>query len=145
MPTRPGHSRASFFSASRSNLPSGACAITAFGMPFWRIRLVSARVSMPERPMMPRRLQPLIEMARGAPARRLGDGGAQDHAARAGRRRHVDGLDVLLVGADIADMREREGDDLARIGGIGEDLLVAGHRGVEAHLADRVAGRAAGR
>ena len=51
-------------------------------------------------------------------------------------------LDVLLVGADIADVREREGDDLAGIGGIGEDLLVAGHRGVEAHLADRVAGRA---
>ena len=51
-------------------------------------------------------------------------------------------LDVLLVGADIADMREREGDDLSGIGGVGEDFLIAGHRGVEAHLADRVAGGA---
>ncbi len=62
MPSRPGHSRASFFSASRSNLPSGACAITAFGMPFWRIRLVSARVSMPDEPDDAAALEPLIEM-----------------------------------------------------------------------------------
>ena len=47
-------SRASFFSASRSNLPSGACAITALGMPFSRMSAVSARVSMPARPTMPR-------------------------------------------------------------------------------------------
>ena len=92
--------------------------------------------------MMPRALEPLVEMQRRAVVRRLGDGGAQDDAARARRRRHVDGLDVFLVGADIADVREREGDDLSRIGRVGEDLLVAGHRGVEAHLADRVAGRA---
>ena len=56
--------------------------------------------------------------------------------------RHVDGLDVLVVGADIADMREGEGDDLPGIGGVGEDFLVAGHRGVEADFADRVAGGA---
>ena len=65
--------------------------------------------------------------------------GAQDHAARARRRRHVHRLDVFVVGADIADMREGEGDELAGIGGIGEDLLIAGHRGVEADLADRMA------
>src|SRR5262249_62241801 len=35
-----------------------------------------------------------------------------------------------------------EGDDLPRIGWIGQDLLVAGHRGVEAHLAHGVASRA---
>ena len=142
MPTRPGHSRASFLSASRSNLPSGACAITAFGMPLMRMRLVSARVSMPQSPITPRRLEPLVEVAGGAVVRRRGDVGVQDDAARARRRREVDGLDVLLVGADIADMREREGDDLPGIGRIGEDFLVAGHRGVEADLADRVAGRA---
>ncbi len=78
-------------------------------------------------------------MARGAVVRRGGDGGAQDHAARARRRRHVHRLDVLVVGADIADMREGEGDELPGIGGIGEDLLVAGHRGVETDLAHRVA------
>ena len=88
------------------------------------------------------RLQPLVEMARGAVVRGIGDGGAQDHAARARRRRHVHRLDVFVVGADIADMREGEGDELPGIGGIGEDLLIAGHRGVEADFADRVAFRA---
>ncbi|MGY3440263.1 hypothetical protein ACVW17_000264 [Bradyrhizobium sp. USDA 4473] len=55
------------------------------------------------------------------------------------RRRHVHRLDVFLVGTDIADVREGEGDDLAGIRRIGEDLLIAGHRGVEADLADGVA------
>jgi hypothetical protein len=32
------------------------------------------------------------------------------------------------------DMREREGDDPARVGRIAEDLLVSGHRRVEAHF-----------
>ena len=81
-------------------------------------------------------------MARGAVVRGVGDPGAQDHAARARRRRHVHRLDVFVVGADIADMREGEGDELPGIGGIGEDLLIAGHRGVEADFADRLAFRA---
>ena len=88
------------------------------------------------------RLEPVVEVAGRAVIRGLGDRGVQNHAARAGRGRHVHGLDVVLVGADIADMREREGDDLAGIGRVGEDLLVAGHGGVEAHLADRMAGGA---
>ncbi len=67
--------------------------------------------------------------------------GMQDHAARAGRRREVHRFDVFLVGADIADVGEREGDDLPGIGGIGEDLLIAGHRGVEADLSDRTPAR----
>jgi hypothetical protein len=85
------------------------------------------------------RLQPLVEMARGAVVRRVRYRRAQDHAARARRRRHVHGLDVLVVGADIADMGEGEGDELAGVGGIGEDLLIPGHRGVEADLADGMA------
>ena len=48
-------------------------------------------------------------------------------------------LDVLLVGSDHADMREGEGDDLPGVGGVGEDFLIAGHRRVEADLADRLA------
>ena len=36
-------------------------------------------------------------------------------------------------------MREGEGDDLAGIGGIGQDFLIAGHGGVEADLAHRLA------
>ena len=92
--------------------------------------------------MMPRARQPLVEMLGGAVVGGLGDRGAQDHAARAGRCRHVHRLDVFIVGTDIADMREGEGDELPGIGGIGEDLLIAGHRGVEADLADGVAFRA---
>ncbi len=49
------------------------------------------------------------------------------------------GLDVLFIGADIADMRKGEGDDLAGIGRIGEDFLIAGHGGVEADFADGLA------
>ena len=78
------------------------------------------------------RFEPLVEMASRAVIRRRRDGGVQHDAARPRRRRHVHRLDVVLVGADIADMRECEGDDLPGIGGIGEDLLVAGHRRVEA-------------
>ena len=96
---------------------------------------------MPEMPMMPR-AQPLVEMLRRAIVRGIGDGGAQDHAPRARRRRHVHRFDVLVVGADVADMREGEGDELAGIGGIGENLLVTGHRGVEADFADRLSFRA---
>ena len=70
---------------------------------------------------MPRDFSQCVEMA--ARARQfdgLGDVGA---ARRSRAPPAVDGLDVLSVGADIADMREGEGDDLAGIGGIGEDLL----------------------
>ena len=42
---------------------------------------------------------------------------------------------IVVIGADIADMGKSEGDDLFGIGGIGEDLLIAGQGGVEAHLA----------
>ena len=81
-------------------------------------------------------------MAGGAVVRGIGDGSAQDHAAGARRRRHVHRFDVFVVGADVADMRKGEGDELPGVGGIGEDLLIAGHRGVEADFADRLAFRA---
>ena len=47
---------------------------------------------------------------------------------------------VFLVRANIADMREGEGDDLAVVGRIGHHFLIAGHRGVEADFAHRAAG-----
>ncbi len=87
-------------------------------------------------------LQPGIEMLGGAVVGRFGDVGLEDDADRAVAccRRQV--FDVFVVGADIADMREGEGDDLAEIGGIGQDLLVAGQRRVEDHFGLDLAGRA---
>ena len=41
------------------------------------------------------------------------------------------GLHVFAVGAGVANVRVREGDDLSAVTGIGEDFLVAGQRGVE--------------
>ena len=58
------------------------------------------------------RLQPVIEVFGRAVVRRCGDGAMHNDAARAGRCGHIDGFDVFFVGADIADMREGEGDDL---------------------------------
>ena len=52
-----------------------------------------------------------------------------------GGSREVDGFEVVVVGADVADVGEGEGDDLAGIGGVGQDFLVAGHGGVEADFA----------
>ena len=82
--------------------------------------------------------QPRRELAGGAPARRLGRVPLHHHAG--GER--ILGLVVLGVHPDVADVREGEGDDLPGVGGIGHDLLVAGHRGVEAELADRDPGGA---
>ena len=86
--------------------------------------------------------QPAVEMFRGAVVRRVGDVGAQHAAAHARRGGEVRRLDVLVIGADIADMGEGEGDDLPGIGGVGQDFLIAGDGGVEADLADRFARRA---
>jgi len=67
----------------------------------------------------------------GAPVAGLGD--VLFHHQAAGG--HIRGLDVLRVGADIADMRKGEADDLAGVGRVGQGFLVAGHAGVEAELA----------
>ena len=88
------------------------------------------------------RLQPLVEVLGGAVVGGLRDAGAQHAAAHARAHRQVGCLGVLGVGADVADMREGEGDDLAGVGGVGEDLLIAGDRRIEAHLAHRRAGGA---
>ena len=75
--------------------------------------------------------QPLGETLDRAEVRRLGHILAHDTADRAFDL----ALDILGVRADIADMRKGESDDLRGVGGIGHHLLIAGHRGVEAHLA----------
>ena len=48
-------------------------------------------------------------------------------------------LEVLVIDADIADMRESERHDLPGIGRIGHHLLIPGHRGIETNLAHSIA------
>ena len=43
---------------------------------------------------------------------------------------------IVVIDADITDVRKGEGDDLAHIGRICQDLLISGHRSVEADLPD---------
>ncbi len=74
-----------------------------------------------------------IESLGSAPVGRCSRHGACDDASEVD---FVDGLEVFVVCADIADMRKGESDDLSGIGGVGQDFLVAGDRGVEAELAD---------
>ena len=46
---------------------------------------------------------------------------------------------VIAVGAGVADMWIRQGDDLAAIRWIGQDLLIARHRGIEDDFTDSLA------
>ncbi len=55
----PGQAAALARKASRSKAPSGEWAMTAFGMPRSRMSVVSARVSTPVTPMIPRALSQL--------------------------------------------------------------------------------------
>ena len=45
-------------------------------------------------------------------------------------------LDIVAIGAGIADVRIGERDNLATIGRIRKDLLIARHRGIKNHFAD---------
>ena len=54
----------------------------------------------------------------------------------------VTGLHVPLVDAIVSDLGVGQRDDLAGVGRIAHDLLVADHRGVEDDLAEGLAGRA---
>ena len=85
--------------------------------------------------------QPYVEIALGPVIGRTRDRRMNDNAAHCGARREIAGLDILVVGAGISDVRKCEGDDLAGIGRIGEDFLIPRHRRVETDFAN---GRARG-
>ncbi len=51
---------------------------------------------------------------------------------------HVRGLGILVVHAVVPLVRGGHHDDLPRVGGVRQDLLVAGHAGVEHDLAERL-------
>ena len=73
----------------------------------------------------------------------LGGGGVLGVAGVAhDRRAGVDAVRLhgLLGDAVVADHRVGEGDELPRVRGVGDGLLVAGHRGVEDDLADGARG-----
>ncbi len=74
--------------------------------------------------------QPRRQRLGRAPVRRLGRVPLHHQAGGDGVCRLV----VLGLDADVADMGEGEGHDLPGIGRIGHDLLIAGHRGVEAEF-----------
>src|SRR5262249_19375107 len=74
----------------------------------------------------------------GAPARRPLAVFAHDETAYERSVR----LDVVGVHADVADLGIGHRHELALVGGVGKDLLIAGHAGVEDQLADRLGGRA---
>ena len=57
---------------------------------------------------------------------------------------HLGRLDVLGIDAVIADVRIGQCDHLARVAGIGQDFLIAGHGGVKYHFPGRMAGGADG-
>ncbi len=96
----PGQAAALARKASRSKAPSGEWAMTAFGMPRSRMSVVSARVSTPVTPMIPRAFIQLSSRAVSAKIRRARNVGAHDGADRGRRRGGVDDLDVLVIDAD---------------------------------------------
>ena len=86
----------------------------------------------------PGRGQPAFEIVGRTPVRRVGRVPFDDHSGRDGLCRFV----VVGCGAGVADMRESEGHDLSGIAGVGHDLLIAGHGGVETQLGHGDASRA---
>ena len=84
------------------------------------------------------RFEPRIERLLGAVIGRFGRQVADHETAR----RRGGRFEILVIGADIADMGKGERDDLRRVGRIGQDFLIAGNRRIETDLADCLAGRA---
>ena len=111
-----------------------------FCAPRSRSRRVSLRVSMSAIATTPRALQPFRQRDLAAPVARAARHVAHDQAGG----EDLAGLRRPGGAAGVADVRIGQRHQLPRVGRIGEDLLVAGHGGVEHHFADRQAGCAYG-
>ena len=83
-------------------------------------------------------LHPVCQVRGRAPVRRLGRVPLDDDA----RRHRVRRLVIQRGHAGVADVGKGEGHDLRGVRGIGHDLLIAGHRGVEDKLCHHLARRA---
>ena len=78
------------------------------------------------------RLEVLVERYLAAPVGRVFAHLAHDEAGNPA----LAGLVVVKVDAVVADERVGHGNDLAEVGRVGQDLLIAGHAGVEYDLTD---------
>ena len=103
--------------------------------PCSRMRRVSARVSMPATPTMPR----AVSQSTHASGQVRVPGRVLDLAHDDGPGMGLVRLEQVLGGPVVADHGVGEGDHLAVVGGVGDDLLVAGHAGVEDDLAQHLA------
>ncbi len=112
--------------------PAGSASTQPFCAPPLRSNRVNRRVSMPAMPTVPSRCRYCDRVCGRTKTRRLQRRVLDDQPGGM----NPGGLDVLVVGAGVADVRIGQRDELPGVAGIGEDLLVAGHRGVEHHLAN---------
>ena len=80
--------------------------------------------------------QPLAQFLNRAPVRALRRHPLDHHTLGHG----IAGFVIVRVHTHVADMGKGEGHDLARVGRVGHDLLIARHRGVEAEFRHRCAG-----
>ena len=116
-PSVPPSACAAASSTSRSATPNAPGIAPALRM--WR---VSRRVSIPA---MPATLMALEEACRGRRWRASSTTGAARSRTMTPRQCGAGGLVVVAVDAVVADVRVGEGDDLARVRRVGDDLLVA--------------------
>src|SRR3546814_19103954 len=102
-------------------------------------------IGRPAHPYLPRQ-RSRIDARKPDPSVRLPPLIETLHSPEIPRRRHilphhaaqcerVVRLQILIIGADIADMGTSEGDDLRRVAGIGHTLLIARPGLVEADIA----------
>ena len=95
------------------------------------MRRTNARVSMPSMADDAGLAEIVVQRALGAEVARPAAPLADDEPGQIGPA----ALDVLGVDAVVADLGIGHGDDLPAIRRVGEDLLIPGHRRVEADLA----------
>ena len=69
------------------------------------------------------------------------DGGNSLYTDSTRRTAYLESKGLLFVGTGISDMGISQGDNLAGVGRITQNFLIASHRGVKDHLAYRLAGK----
>ena len=133
MPLSPGNLRAALTASSALALApvtmQPACApLSRMIRVSWRVSISAIATVLPRRRncSRPPSARQLLTIERQV---------ANDEPGRVDLR----GLEVVGVRADVADVRIRQRDDLAVVRRVGQDLLIARHRGVEHHLAERSA------